>query len=162
MAINNTLTFILANLIVSAVSDILLNVLSRITFITMPQPIIALRTYFKHYNNALLTALYAGLTVVTILLLTMVVSKFVWGFATPLTIRQLVYFLALAVPFGYVADILIYKYKVFGKTLDPYYKAAGSGFYGAAAFTISIIVAYFIVYYIKNTIYTLEDLKPHL
>ena len=147
MHINTSLRFILANFIVSAVSDFFLNYLSQIKSIHIPNPIVALRIYFKHYNNALLTAVYAGLTVVTILLMTMLITNVIWGFLTPLTIKQLLIFLLLAVPLGYAADILIYKYKVFGKTLDPYYKVAGAGFYGALAFAVSIIFSYIFMYF---------------
>jgi hypothetical protein len=142
MTISSSVPFILANFLVSAVSDLFLNYFAHIKSPHMPRPIVALRSYFKHYDNALLTAVYAGLTVVTILLLVMLLTHCVWGFATPLTFRQLLLFLAFAIPLGYIADVLIYKYQVFGHTLDPYYKAAGAGFYGAAAFTVSILCSY--------------------
>jgi hypothetical protein len=146
MRINASLHFMLANFLVSAVSDLFLNYFSQMKIVHMPRPIVALRTYFKHYDNAFLTAVYAGLTILAVLILTMLLAKFIWGFATPLTIKQLFLFLALAVPLGYIADILIYKYKVFGKTLDPYYKVAGAGFYGALAFAVSILFSYFILF----------------
>lgn len=146
MHISTTIHFILANFIVSAVSDLLLNYLSRMNSVHIPKPIVALRTYFKHYDNAFLTAVYAGLTVVTVLLLTMLLTNLIWGFATPITIKQLLLFLSLAVPLGYIADILISKHKVFGESLDLYYKAAGPGFYGALAFAISIVISYIWIY----------------
>lgn len=145
MRISTTLHFILANFVVSAMSDIFLNYLSRVKSVHMPKPIVALKSYFKHYDNVFLTAMYAGLTVLAVLLLTMFFAKFIWGFATPMTIPQLLRFLSVAIPLGYIADVLIYKYKVFGVTLDAYYKAAGSGFYGALAFAVSIICSYFYV-----------------
>ena len=139
------LYFVLINFFVSAVSDLLLNYLSRTTLIQMPQSLVALRPYFTHYNNALLTAVYAGLTVITILLVTLVCTNFVFGFTVPRTRKQLSQFLALALPLGYGADVFIYKYKVFGTTLDPYYKAAGAGLGGALAFAFSIIISYLIM-----------------
>ena len=142
MTISSSVPFILANFLVSAVSDLFLNYFARIKSVYMPRPIVALRSYFKHYDNAFLTAVYAGLTVVTILLLVMLLTYCVWGFATPLTFKQLLLFLAVAIPLGYIADVLIYKYKVFGHTLDPYYKVAGAGFYGALAFAVSILCSY--------------------
>jgi hypothetical protein len=39
-------------------------------------------------------------------------------------------------------DILIEKYKIFGNTLDEYYKDAGAGFWGAVAFIMSIMISY--------------------
>jgi hypothetical protein len=146
MNINITVAFILANFLVSALSDLFLNYFSHINSVHMPRPIVALRSYFKHYDNAFLTAVYAGLTVLTILLLVMLLTKCIWGFATPLTLKQLLLFLSLAVPLGYIADVLIYKYKVFGQTLDPYYKAAGAGFYGALAFAVSILMSYMLIH----------------
>jgi hypothetical protein len=142
MRISTSLNFILANFMVSAMSDLFLNYLSRVNSVHMPKPILALESYFKHYDNAILTAIYAGLTVLAALILTMFLAKFIWGFTTPVTIPQLLRFLSLAIPLGYIADVLIYKYKVFGVTLDPYYKAAGSGFYGALAFVFSIVFSY--------------------
>ena len=148
MRISTSLHFIIANFLVSAFSDLFLNYLSRVKSVRMPKPIVALKSYFKHYDNAFLTAVYAGLTVIVVLLLTMFFSKFIWGFATPVTIPQLLRFLSLAIPLGYIADVFIYKYKVFGLTLDAYYKAAGSGFYGAFAFAVSIVFSY--VYVVFN------------
>lgn len=145
MPVTYNVNFMLAIFFISAVSDLLLNYLSRVKSDHMPKSIVALRTYFKHYENALLTAVYAGLTVLAVLLLTMVLSKFIWGFVSPATIPQLLRFLSLAWPLGYGADVFIYKYKVFGETLDPYYKVAGSGFYGALAFVFSIIFSYILV-----------------
>lgn len=142
MRISPSLNFILANFMVSAMSDLFLNYISRVNSVHMPKPIVALKSYFKHYDNAILTALYAGLTVLAALILTMFLAKCIWGFTTPVTIPQLLRFLLLAIPLGYAADVFIYKYKVFGVTLDPYYKAAGSGFYGALAFAVSIIFSY--------------------
>ena len=135
-------TFVLVNFAVSFFSDLLLNYLSRTTLIHIPKSLVALRPYFIHYNNALLTAVYAGLTVMTILLITLVFSNLVFGFTVPRTGKQLSQLLVLALPLGYGADVFIYKYKVFGTTLDPYYKAAGAGLGGALAFAFSLIVSY--------------------
>ena len=142
---NLCIEFILINFFVSCLSDILLNYLSRIKVFNLPKPIIALRSYFKHYDNLLLTAVYAGLTIITVLLITMLFSKLVFGFFTPGNKYYLIQFLSLALPLGYIADIFIYKYKVFGNTLDPYYKVAGAGLFGALAFAASIISSYFLL-----------------
>ena len=142
MRMSTGLNFILANFMVSAVSDIFLNYLSHVNSVYIPKPILALKSYFKHYDDAILTAIYAGLTVIAALILTMFLSKLIWGFATPVTIPKLLRFLSLAIPLGYIADVFIYKYKVFGVTLDAYYKAAGAGFYGAMAFVFSIVFSY--------------------
>jgi hypothetical protein len=60
-------------------------------------------------------------------------------------------FLSLAVPLGYLADVFIYKYKVFGKTLDAYYNVGGAGLWGAAAYVFSIVISY--ILYIQGIKY---------
>jgi hypothetical protein len=134
--------FLLVNFIVSAVSDLLLNYLTRVNSRHIPKPIVALRSYFTHYNNALLTAVYAGLTVVAVVLVAFACTKLVFGFTVPRSRTELIKLLVLALPLGYGADVFIYKYKVFGTTLDPYYKAAGAGLWGALAFAFSLIISY--------------------
>jgi hypothetical protein len=141
------LLFIALNFIVSFIADLVLNLFSRSKY--APPTIRALNPYFKHYNSATLTAVYAGLTVVSVLLFTMVVSFFLFGFAEPLSLKQLGTFILLAFHIGYVADNLIFKYKIFGKTLDPFYKIAGAGFWGALSFVVAIFFAYFLVKLVK-------------
>jgi hypothetical protein len=60
-------------------------------------------------------------------------------------VQELFMYTLLAIPVGYLFDILIYKYKVFGTLLDPYYKVAGAGFWGMVSFVFSILISYFIM-----------------
>ena len=128
------------------VSDIVLNYLSRQTY--APAPIKALKVYFFRpgIKNALVrdmvSATFAGLTIVAALLLTMVFSKLIFKFSHPRSLPQLYRFLLLAFPIGYLMDILIYKTELFGPTLNPFYKIAGAGFWGAMAYIFAIIIAY--------------------
>lgn len=127
-------------------SDIILNYLSRQTY--APDSIKALKVYFLRpgINNALvrdiISAANAGLTIVAAILYTMVLTHFVFKFSHPYTVEQLPKFLLVAFPVGYLMDILIYKMEVFGPTLNPFYKIAGAGFWGAMAFIFSILVAF--------------------
>ena len=98
----------------------------------------------------LVSAINAGLTIVAVLLLTMFASHYVFHFTHPRTLRELLKFMLLAFPLGYIADVFIYKTELFGPTLNPFYKIAGAGFSGAAAFLFSILVTYFIMDYIKK------------
>lgn len=134
--------FIVLNFLIGFFSDLVLNFLSR--YPQSPKSIQALYSYFKHYNSAFLTAVYAGLTVIVVLVFMMFCSYLLLGFAEPTTKKQLYTFLILAFPIGYLADILIYKMHIFGKHLDPFYKIAGAGFWGAISFLFSIVVSYFI------------------
>ena len=59
-------------------------------------------------------------------------------------------FILISFPLGYVIDIIIDKFKIFGNDLDLYYKIAGAGLWGALAFVFSIIISYIIQNY--NTI----------
>ena len=142
------LKFIGINFLVAFFSDLLLNIFSRFKY--SPAAIRALLPYFKYYNSVILTGIYAGFTVVSVLLITILFSYFFLGFTDPRTKEQLIKFLILAFPLGYLADIIIYKYHIFGKTLDPFYKIAGAGFGGAISFLFSLIVSYLFLSLIYN------------
>ena len=58
--------------------------------------------------------------------------------------NELIKFVCLAFPLGYIIDIIIDKFKIFGNELDLYYKTAGAGLWGALAFVFSIIISYLI------------------
>ena len=133
--------FIIINFFVGFFSDLVLNILSRIKY--SPPSIRALYSYFKYYNSAFLTAVYAGLTIISVLILTMITSYTLLGFAEPKNKKQLLELSLLSFPFGYIADIIIYKYHIFGNNLDPFYKIAGAGLGGALSLIFSIVVSYF-------------------
>ena len=132
------------------VSDIVLNYLSRQSY--APASIKALKVYFFRpgIKNALLrdtvSAAYAGLTIVAALLITMGFAQLIFKFSHPRSLPQLYRFLLLAFPIGYLMDILIYKKELFGPTLNPFYKIAGAGFWGAMAYIFAILVGYFVLH----------------
>jgi hypothetical protein len=136
------LLFILFNFIVSAISDLFLNMLSRLR--TSPEAIRALKPYFDSHS-LLISAGYAGITIVTILIITMLLSKLVFKFYYPKTIIELVLFILLATPIGYIADILIYYFQIFGYSMNDYYKKAGAGFWGSSAFVFSIVLSFLLL-----------------
>jgi hypothetical protein len=131
-------SFVLLNFLVAFVSDLVLNGMSRSSY--SPAAVQALRLYFG--QKIFVPAVLAGVTVVTVLLFTMALSWLVFHFTAPKNTRQLGLFLLLAAPLGYLADILIYRGQVFGTSLNPFYKIAGAGFWGAAAFLVAIVVSY--------------------
>lgn len=137
------IVFVLINFVISAASDVVLNDLStHYGFVTSLIP------YFKN-QSIILCAVSAGITVVSALLLNMVVSYFLFGFAVPSNLKQLLYFCILAFILGYGIDVWIYKMKIFGNRLDTYYKQLGAGLWGAIAFVFSIVISYFIQQYLK-------------
>jgi len=138
----SALHFILVNFAVAALSDLGLNYISTLSF--APKSIRALRDYFNVYNP-LYAAVNAGLTVVLVLLITMALSNALLGILYPRNYKQLGRFIVLAFLLGFVADVLIDNYHIFGTTLDKFYRIAGAGFWGAAAFVFSIILSYFIL-----------------
>lgn len=141
--------FILFNFLVSAFSDIGLNILSHLKF--SPSAIRALKPYFDK-QSVITSAIYAGLTVVSVLVLTMLMSKLVFQFKYPKNIIQLLLFICLAAPLGYLADMLIYYFQIFGPSLNEYYKEAGVGFWGSAAFIFSIIFSYMFMKFIPDKV----------
>lgn len=132
--------FILINFFIGFISDLVLNILSRNKY--SPASIRSLNSYFKYYDSPILTAIYAGLTIIAVLIPVMIISNIIFGFSTPVDKIQLLKLLLLSIPFGYFADIIIYKYKIFGNNLDPFYKIAGVGFWGAMALIFSILVSW--------------------
>jgi hypothetical protein len=131
--------FITFNFILSFISDIILNFLSRQTYSTII--IKSLKYYFEN-QNPFLTAIFAGITVTLALIVTILLVKLLFGFYYPISLKHLFYFLIIALPIGYLFDIIIYKFKIFGNLLDPYYKVAGAGFWGAISFMFSIILSF--------------------
>lgn len=136
------LLFFAINFIISFLSDNILNILSR--FSHSPKIIQSLRIYFDN-DNFIVTGVYAGLTVMIALLACSLITFMLFKFTFPNTTVELLKYTLLAIPIGYVFDVLIYKYKIFGTLLDPYYKLAGAGFWGMLSFIFSILISYFIM-----------------
>ena len=131
---------------VAFVSDIVLNDLS-----THFNIIKSLQPYF--YKQSILKCAFdAGITVLLAVLITMFFSYFLFGFIVPDTSIQLIYFCILAFLIGYIIDIFIYKFNVFGNRLTKYYNEYGAGLWGAIAFIFAIIISYVISYFIEKYI----------
>ena len=148
-------------------ADLVLNYLSRQTY--APATVKALEIYFERKEiksaswRAIISGVNAGLTIVGVLLIVMGMYKLTSTSASststsasstsarststwhPTTPKQLLYFLLLAFPVGWAADVIIYKTQLFGPSLNPYYKIAGAGLWGALAFIFSILVSYFLL-----------------
>lgn len=134
------LFFISSIIIVSCLSDIGLNYISHKSW--SPETIATLKSYFDK-RGAIKSSLYAGLTVFIVLVPTILLSHILLGYGIPLTPNQLNKFLLIAFPIGYISDIIVNRYKIFGHDLDEYYKIAGEGFWGAIAFLFAIIIGWF-------------------
>jgi ABC-type bacteriocin/lantibiotic exporter with double-glycine peptidase domain len=139
------LLFIIINFIISAFSDIILNFLSKSSIAKNNnlKIIMSLKTYFKN-KSIIQSAIYAGITIVIALLIVMIISKSIFNFYVPKNNNDLLKFIVIAFPLGYVADVFIDKFNIFGNELDLYYKVAGAGLWGALAFVFSIIISYLI------------------
>jgi len=135
--------FIIIVFIVSALSDIVLNLLSRnsLTKDYNLRIILSLKPYFKN-KSIIQSAVYAGITIVVALLINILISKFLLDFYIPHNNTELIKFIGIAFPLGYIIDIIIDRFKIFGNDLDLYYKVAGAGLWGALAFVFSIIISY--------------------
>ena len=92
----------------------------------------------------------AGLTIVSALLISLSVSYLCFGFIIPLSYNEMIYFLLISFILGYIIDYLIYKWQLFGESLNQYYQLAGAGFWGASAFLFSIIISYILLYLIEK------------
>jgi hypothetical protein len=139
--------------LIGFISDVALNYLSRQSYV--PKAIKALEIYFKRktiksaFLRDFISAINAGLTIVGALCVTMLISKMLLGFIHPKTVHELWRFVLIAFCVGYLTDVIIYKVQLFGATLDPFYKIAGAGLWGALAFIFSIVVGYAYLHFIK-------------
>ena len=134
-------------IMVACFSDIILNYISHQTWST--QTIRSLKPYFDK-RGPIKSSIYAGLTVLVVLLFTSLLSYALFGYAMPTTTYQLYMFLLLAFPIGFISDIGINRYKIFGHDLDAYYNIAGEGFWGALAFIFAIIIGWILSNQIIN------------
>ena len=131
--------FLLANFIVAALADITLNAWAQLR--TAPASVRSLQPYFAQHSP-LVAAIYAGLTVVSVLILVMVTSSYTLGFSVPMLHPvMLVKYLALALTLGFIADVLIAQWEVFGPSLRSYYRTVGAGWWGGFALVLSIVIS---------------------
>lgn len=138
--------FIFLNFMVSLFSDIVLNDLSRSG---LYNELSTLRPYFKD-KYILQAGIYAGITIVIGLVFLLLLSKIIFNFYAPNNINDLLRFIIIAYPLGYIYDYLIYKFNIFGDSLKLFYKEFGVGHWGALAFIFSIVVSYFLhTYFIR-------------
>ena len=135
-------TFILLNFIVGFISDIILNDLSkRISFLNTLIP------YFEN-KSIILAGIYAGLTIVSAILVLLPLSNIIFNFYIPSNLKDLSKYLLLAYIIGFIFDYLIYVLKIFDN-LEEYYKNAGAGHWGAIAFIFSISPIFFLSLFVN-------------
>ena len=134
----NALLFFLINFCVAFVSDVALNDLST-HYGFLP----SLKPYYKN-ESILKMGLYAAIPISVALIITMFLYFAIFRALLPNNYTQLFYFCIIAFVIGYILDVAIDKLKIFGSSLDQYYKEYGAGFWGAMAYLFSIIVSYFI------------------
>ena len=141
-------TFVFLNFAVSFVADVFLNDIAHTPspFPLKSKIIDSLKPYFQH-KSILAAGSYAGITVALATVILTVLTYTTIGFAVPSTISELTLMLVLAFPLGFIIDDLIYRFKIFGTSLDPYYKEAGAGVWGALAFIVSLVVSYILQNY---------------
>ena len=141
--------FIFLNFSVAFISDIILRFLSTQNI----NPIItSLKPYFKN-KSIMYAGFLAGLTIVSALLISLSVCYLCFGFLIPSNYNEMIYFLLISFILGYIIDYLIYKWQLFGESLNQYYKLAGAGFWGSLAFLFSIIISYILLYLIDKYLF---------
>ena len=137
--INKIIFFVLLNFFLAFASDLVLNYLS-----TNYGIVDSLKPYFQK-KTVVGAGIYAGLTIVFALLINMLLSYLIFGFLIPDGYKELFYFCILAFILGYIIDFCIYKLKIFGNSLDLFYKEVGAGLWGALAFLFTIIISFYIL-----------------
>ena len=122
------ITILFINFCIGFISDIILNDLSKIKNLRYFN---SLDIYFEN-NYITIAAIYAGLTTMICVLITLLLNKYL-----------LINYYMLSFFVGYFADIIIEKYKLFNH-LEEYYKLVGSGYWGGVAILFSTITSSFI------------------
>jgi uncharacterized membrane protein len=138
------ITFLFINFVVGFLSDIILNDLSRqpTSELFKSKIIQSLKIYF--INKSIIHAAFnAGITVVIILIPTILLFTLYSNIFENKTL-----FTFFAFIMGFIADIIIDKLNIFGDTLKPFYKLAGSGLLGGLAIAFSVIISYLIHIYL--------------
>ena len=140
----NIITFLFINFLIGFISDIILNDLSRkpASLIFSSKIIKSLNIYF--INKSIIQAgIYAGLTVVFVLLPTIIIFNMYYDIFDNKILFTIFSFIT-----GYLSDIIIETLNIFGDTLKPFYKIAGSGLWGGLAIAFSVILSYLIQIYL--------------
>ena len=140
-------TFILLNFLVGTISDIILNDLSRSSINN--KIIKSLEPYFLT-NSIIEAGVYAGITVVAVIIPVIYVTQKIFNYTVPTTSTQLLYTVIVSFILGFVADILIDKLQIFGSSLDNYYKIAGAGLWGGLAISFSALISYILQKYLVS------------
>lgn len=142
-SVNSNVLFVIINFFVAFFSDLILNFLSSNYGSRFHKSAIikSLQIYFKNRSISK-AAIDAGLTVLIVLVFCMLCSFYLLGFAAPNNIYELIQFSIISFILGYIADIKIEEWKIFGNDLDNYYKIAGAGFWGALALLFSVVISY--------------------
>lgn len=141
--------FIFLNFCVAFISDFILRFLSTQNI----NPIItSLKPYFEN-KSIMYAGFLAGLTIVSALLISLSISYLCFGFLIPSSYNEMIYFLLISFILGYIIDYLIYKWQLFGESLNQYYQLAGAGFWGALAFLFSVIISYILLYLIDKYLF---------
>jgi hypothetical protein len=127
--------FLLLNFFVGVFSDIVLNYSNLVP---------SLKPYFEN-KTVIASGIYAGLTILIALIITIFISYFLFGFFVPVPTEEFIKFISLAAIVGYLADYFIYYAKIFGTDLNAYYQSLGVGLWGALAFVFSISISYIMI-----------------
>lgn len=139
---NSFFVFVLINFVVAFISDVILNDLSRNTLIFS-----SLQPYFKNKLISL-AGIYAGITIAVATIILLVLFKLSTNKYLPDNTKNVFLFLGMSYFIGYLLDVIIEKYNIFGDSLKPFYKQFGSGNSGAIAFVFSLAISLVIFNYI--------------
>ena len=131
-------TFLFINFVVAFISDIVLNDLSSNFGIVK-----SLKPYF-YKQSIIQSGIYASITIEIALLITMIIYYIIFTQLTPNNYKLLIYFCLISYCVGYIMDVIIHKFNIFGNRLDPYYNEFGAGMWGAISLVFSVIISYFI------------------
>ncbi len=103
--------------------------------------------YFKN-KTTIEAGIYAGLTILSAIIPLILISKKLFVEYIP-TNNNIIIIIIIGFIIGYIYDIIIDKFNIFGEPLKPFYKEHGSGFLGGASVVFTILVYKFMVYFVN-------------
>lgn len=147
---------------VGFVSDVVLNQMSRKSDIRKSNSIMrSLKPYFDKHGP-FVAGVYAGITTLVFVYASWLTTLYISSLKLKLfeytiipkeiTQFSIITYSVILYLYGFVGDILIDELKLFGNSLDDYYKTAGRGHFGGLAILFAGVLTLFVGKFLKITL----------
>lgn len=137
--------FVGINFLITFICNLLLNDLSNNKIISTNLSLIySFQEYFKD-KSILLAAFYPSIILAIFVFFVIILSKFILKFWIPENINNLIKFNIIALIMGFIMNLFIRYSKIFGNSLNNFYKKNGSSIIISLGLLFSINASYIII-----------------